>query len=114
MKILLDNNLSFRLSTLLAKQLPVMAHVTDFGLDRADDLTIWDFAWKDKWHIMTKDQDFHALQQLKGFPPKIIWLRCGNLSTNHLAELLITASKDIQEFLTQEAPGLLEILPKES
>ena len=38
--------------------------------------------------ILTKDQDFYQLLSQFGPPPQIIWLTCGNTSTNHLCKLL--------------------------
>lgn len=41
--------------------------------------------------IMTKDQDFYQLLAQYGPPPQIIWITCGNTSTQNLCKLLETA-----------------------
>ena len=37
---------------------------------------------------MTKDEDFHRLSVLHGPPPKVIWIRLGNCSTDEVIRLL--------------------------
>ena len=44
MRLLLDQNLSHRLKGPLDGVYPGIAHVRDFGLERADDSAVWDFA----------------------------------------------------------------------
>ena len=46
---------------------------------------------------------------LKGFPPKIIWLRTGNTSTNDIANSLNLKVDSIKEFLENPDIGILEI-----
>lgn len=38
--------------------------------------------------IVTKDADFSELGLIKGFPPKIIWIRRGNCSTREIETIL--------------------------
>lgn len=61
---------------------------------------------------MTFDSDFQDFSTLYGSPPKIIWLRAGNTSTNRIAELLIIkfiAIKDFSESDLQKEISILEI-----
>lgn len=44
MKLLLDENLSFRLVRALQPYFPESKHVKELGLSGADDLTIWEYA----------------------------------------------------------------------
>jgi len=44
--------------------------------------------------IVTYDSDFYDISLINGFPPKIIWIRTGNLTTNDIAQLL-TENKDV-------------------
>lgn len=60
----------------------------DVGLQRADDATIWEFAKSNGYAIGSKDNDFHQRSFLYGHPPKVIWLRLGNCSTEQVAETL--------------------------
>lgn len=41
MKLLLDQNLSWRIAGWIQDLFPASAHVRDFGLDRATDEQIW-------------------------------------------------------------------------
>jgi predicted nuclease of predicted toxin-antitoxin system len=38
--------------------------------------------------IVTKDADFSEFGVVKGFPPKIIWIRRGNCSTSDIETIL--------------------------
>jgi predicted nuclease of predicted toxin-antitoxin system len=58
--------------------------------------------------IVTKDNDFLDLLELKGFPPKVVLLKTGNNSSKALADLLINAKPTIEELENSEY-GLLEI-----
>jgi len=39
---------------------------------------------------------------INGHPPKIIWIRTGNLTTDDIAKLLISRKAVIDEFLSDE------------
>ena len=45
-----------------------------------------------------KDGDLHRLSLLKGAPPKVVWLRVGNASTNEIDRLLRDRSDVIEAF----------------
>ena len=65
----------------------------------AEDVTIWDFAKNNEYVIVTFDSDFYDISLLKGTPPKIIWIRFGNLTTNKIIELLETKHLAIRDFI---------------
>ena len=89
MKLLIDNNISYRLCSLLNKSIPGCKHVSDFNLDKnTDDSHIWNFAKENGFSILTKDNDFEAMSRLYGCPPKVIQLICGNKKTSELFEIL--------------------------
>jgi len=50
------------------------------------------------------------LTALNGFPPKIIWIRSGNLKTDEIADLLTKNQYSIQDFLKDENLGCFEIV----
>ena len=108
-KILCDQNLSPKLPGMLHNIFPNMKHVEDMQMDTASDYQIWDVAQREGWNILTKDGDFRSIQLLRGFPPKIIWLRCGNASTNSILSILTSHSQLIEEFLHQSQMGILQI-----
>jgi len=110
MKILLDANISWKLINKLRPVFGECAHVDQIGLNvPVDDTDIWNYALKNDYIIITKDQDFLNLLELKGFPPKIVLLRTGNNSSNGLMELLINKKLMIEDLINNKY-GLLEIV----
>lgn len=107
--ILVDNNLSYRVASILKATYKGIIHVSSVGLDTVDDLVLWAYATNNELSILTKDADFNHIQQLNGFPPKIIWIRSGNVSTKHVVRLLETRQLEIKRFLEDKELGLLEI-----
>jgi predicted nuclease of predicted toxin-antitoxin system len=87
-KLLFDQNLSHRLVARLTDLFPGSDHVRELGLASADDLTIWTFAKLSGHAIASKDGDFHQLSLLHGAPPKIVWMRVGNSSTDKIEQLM--------------------------
>jgi predicted nuclease of predicted toxin-antitoxin system len=98
MKLLFDQNLSPRLSRLLADIYADSMHVRDVGLRDADDLTIWLYAQAHGYAIVSKDSDFQQRSLLHGAPPKFIWLRVGNCTVSRIENLLRSYSAAIHTF----------------
>jgi predicted nuclease of predicted toxin-antitoxin system len=111
MKLLLDQNISFRLVRLLSEYFPFVTHVKEENLTNASDLDIRKWADENGCLIVTYDDDFNKYNHLYGPPPKIIWIRKGNLSNDALAQLLINARDKIELFsATALQIGVLEII----
>jgi predicted nuclease of predicted toxin-antitoxin system len=108
-KLLLDENLSPRLSGSLSDLYPECVHVREVGLATASDDIVWQFAAEHGYVIVTKDADFNHRAFLLGAPPKVIWLRVGNACTADVAERLRRHGSEIAEFLQDEAAALLAI-----
>jgi predicted nuclease of predicted toxin-antitoxin system len=98
MKFLIDNNLSFKLVQPLQDLFPGTAHVRDSLSVNTDDLTIWNFAKQNDFVVLTKDNDFDERSQLEGCPPKLVHLICGNKTTLHILNLIISRKEDIEQF----------------
>jgi predicted nuclease of predicted toxin-antitoxin system len=107
MSLLFDHNLSVRLIARLADLFPQATHVTLVGLDRATDSVVWAYAQSHNLAIVTKDSDFSDLSVLRGFPPKVIWLRLGNCTTTQIEALLRRQAVTIQDFLIDQTVGTL-------
>ncbi|BAY39298.1 hypothetical protein NIES2111_36720 [Nostoc sp. NIES-2111] len=88
MRLLFDHNLSPRLTDRLADIYPNSQHLYLLGLDQEDDLVIWEYALNNGFTVVTRDADFNELSIIRGFPPKVIWIRRGNCSTNQIEEIL--------------------------
>lgn len=106
--LLFDQNLSYKLCSLLAPVFPASQHVRDAGLSNASDPEVWNFAAANGLIIVSKDQDFRQRALLFGPPPKCIWIRLGNCSTSDVAALLAKRAQAILEF--QQSPAGLLIL----
>ncbi|HRD80765.1 MAG TPA: DUF5615 family PIN-like protein [Saprospiraceae bacterium] len=110
MKILLDANISWRLVRRLSAEFSVVEHVTRTGLPiPADDLQIWNWALANGFTIISNDEDFANLLLLRGYPPKVVLLRKGNLTTDQVAAILIARKSDIEALENSAHYGLLEI-----
>jgi predicted nuclease of predicted toxin-antitoxin system len=109
LKLLLDQNLSRGLLPDLEPHFPGSSHVQLAGLETATDLALWEHARAQGYSIVTKDVDFLELQLLRGFPPKVLWLNCGNLSNAALRQRLLSRIAEIHAFLASGDQGVLEI-----
>ena len=109
MKLLFDENISYRIVKKIEKLFPESAHVSNFNLLKFSDFKIWNFAKKNKFTIVTNDSDFNDILNFYNFPPKIIWLKIGNSPTNKIFEKLEANFDLIVEFLNDKEKGLLII-----
>jgi len=111
MKLLLDANLSWRLSNKLKVHFEDCLHVDYIGLTvPAKDIDIWNYALANDLIIVTNDDDFLNLANVKGFPPKVVLLRTGNQSNAFLGQLLIKHKEDIGGLFDSTEYGFLEII----
>ncbi len=107
---LLDENLSWRLIKKLQLNFGVVKHINEFSNQKVlSDLEIWKICLNKNFTIITIDEDFEDISVLRGFPPKVIIIRRQNLSSNQIAELLLTNTNSITEFLNENVNGILEI-----
>jgi predicted nuclease of predicted toxin-antitoxin system len=106
-KLLLDQNLSPRLVQRLADLYPEMDHIRNHGLARAGDETVWEYARRHEYIIVTKDTDFHQRSFLYGHPPKVIWLAVGNSSTEDVEGVLRREADRIRRFAADQEKSVL-------
>lgn len=109
MKLLFDQNLSYRLVHALREEYPDSQHVREVGLGEADDETVWHYAAQRGFALITKDADFHQRSFLFGHPPKVVWIRCGNCSTSIIEQLLRTHHIHLTQFATNSEGAFLVI-----
>lgn len=102
MKLLFDQNISYRIINKIIEKFPQAKHVSNFKLNDREDINIWEFARNENYVIVTFDSDYYDISLINGCPPKIIWLRTGNLSTNDLAALILVNSEMIISFIMHE------------
>ncbi|MEI7982271.1 MAG: DUF5615 family PIN-like protein [Bacteroidota bacterium] len=107
MKLLFDQNISYKVVRGLSKIFPDAKQVRELHLENATDHRIWEYAKKEGYTIVTFDSDFFDLTLLSGIPPKVIWLRFGNTSTDTLIKILQENQNLIREFI--ENPDYNEV-----
>ena len=109
MKLLLDQNLSFRFLEQISARFPGSTQTRVAGLDEASDQQIWEYAKRNDLTIVTKDMDFYELALARGVPPKIVWLRCGNVSNRYLLAMLLKCADTITSFIDDPESICLEL-----
>jgi len=110
MKLLLDANISWRLTPVLAEHFGECVHVNKTELPKpAKDIEIWNYASKNGYIIITQDSDFLHLFETKGFPPKVILLRVGNIDRKTTEKILLQSKPSILDLENGDF-GLLEII----
>ena len=109
MKLFFDQNLSFKLCRLLADLFPESSQVSLVGLAEAEDAVVWHHARANGFVMVSQDSDFADMAALYGPPPKVIWLRCGNLPTNEVERLLRNHAPAIVAFEQDSAAACLEV-----
>ena len=107
-RLIIDENISWRLKKLLPKW-DILPYNEIHKGKRLTDATIWQFAKSNNYLVLTFDEDFSELQNLYGFPPKIIWLRTGNISTTEIADFLNDLENEIINFINDKDLGIYEI-----
>jgi len=108
-KLLFDHNLSPALVNRLQDLYPNSNHVYRLGLDQIPDIEVWEYARKEGFLIVTKDADFSDICLLRGFPPKIIWIRRGNCKTADIEKILRSHNNDIEELNNDKIAGMLTL-----
>lgn len=109
MKLLFDHNLSPRLVDRLTDIYPGARHIYLLGLDRALDDVVWNYAHEEGYVIVTCDVDFSELSVVRGFPPKVVWIRRGNCSTREIEEMLRLHSEAIKSLDEDPNLGILAL-----
>jgi predicted nuclease of predicted toxin-antitoxin system len=109
MNLLLDQNLSFKLVKVLTDVFASVKHVRALDLTESDDITIWEYAKRNGFLVVSQDADFAEMAALHGPPPKIVWLRCGNQPTAVIATLLREHAEHIAAFQKDPESACIEI-----
>lgn len=110
MKLLFDQNLSYKLLAKVSELFPNSAHVAALDLDKASDREVWEYAKVNAFTIVTKDSDFNDLSIYHGFPPHIIWLRIGNGSVERTLSVLLNNANQIKKILESNKTGIVEVI----
>jgi len=87
-KILIDNQLPLGLVFWLQERGLEALHVRSIQMNQSLDLEIWNKASSENWIILTKDEDFALLSEIKTDPIQVVWLRFGNTRKKELLSRL--------------------------
>lgn len=68
---------------------------------------MWEHAATHGSGLITRDEDFHRLSVVRGFPPKVVWIRSGNCSTADVVRLLETYRDAVAAFVAREDAAFL-------
>lgn len=110
MKLLFDQNISHKIVKQVESEFPDSKQIRHVGLEDASDVVIFDYAKRHGYAVVTFDSDFVDLNVVRGIPPKIIWLKTGNLTTKSISELLRNNLSFIHDFLESTEEEILEII----
>ncbi|MFN0301338.1 MAG: DUF5615 family PIN-like protein [Burkholderiales bacterium] len=94
---------------ILATEFPGSMHVHTAGLGETSDAAIWAYARSHGFVIASKDSDFFEMSVLLGAPPKLMWIRRGNCTTNQIAELMRANREVIDSLATHETARFLAL-----
>jgi len=108
-KLLFDQNLSYKLVQRLADLFPGSVHVHEAGLIAVDDSLVWEYARDNDLIIVSKDSDFHQRSFLYGYPPKVVWIGLGNCSTADVERALRRNFDTIKAFREDEHASFLSL-----
>ena len=73
------------------------------------DAEVWSYAQDNDFAIVSKDSDFANLAFLHGQPPKLVYVRIGNCSTDQIAEILMRSQSTISAFLNDPIEAVLTL-----
>lgn len=108
MRFLIDTNLPPVLAKWLAGQGHEAQHVTELGMEAAQDRAIWQAAANSGAVIVTKDEDFALLKAANSAGPGVVWIRIGNAVRRVLLQRLAAAWPSVIARL-EEGHGIVEV-----
>jgi predicted nuclease of predicted toxin-antitoxin system len=111
-KLLFDHHLSPSLVDRLADLFPHSEHVWNLNLHSVPDEAVWLFAREHDFTVVSKDADFSEISMRFGYPPKLIWLRIKNWSTDQVEELIRSRYPRIVELPGAIDRGILVLFKK--
>ncbi|TAF98973.1 MAG: hypothetical protein EAZ44_10800 [Cytophagia bacterium] len=109
MKLLLDQNISFKIMKRLEGLFSEIIHVGRLGLGQTDDGMIWQFAYVNDYIVVTFDDYFEERNLISGNPIKVVKLIFNDTSTDNIAQKLLDNYENIKNFYYHNDYTCLEI-----
>jgi predicted nuclease of predicted toxin-antitoxin system len=110
MKLLLDQNFSYKLLKPLSKIYEEVAQISRIGMGQTSDSMIWQHALTNEYTIVSRDAYFAEKNALTGYPIKVIWVKCQDISTENILNILTDQYEAIMQFYHDEAKFCLELI----
>ena len=111
MKLLFDQNLSPSLVKRLADLFPKAATLNSPDSPETTIVSIWEYCLQNVFVVVSKDNDFGFLATERGAPPKAIWIRLGNCTTDEVETAIRRDIDVIRTFGEDAEAALLIVLP---
>ena len=110
MRLLLDENISWRLAAYLRPHCTALLHVRDIQLDNSPDTSIWRYARQHGYDVLTKDEDFLRLVLAEGFPPRVVAVQNAQVPVKELAAFLLARLPQLASFSGEQTEfGFLQL-----
>jgi len=110
MRLLLDENIFWRLAAYLRPYCAAVLHVRDIQLDNSPDASIWRYARQHSYDLLTKDEDFLRLVLAEGFPSRVVAVQNAQVPVAKLVEFLLAQMPQIESFLGEQTEfGFLQL-----
>jgi predicted nuclease of predicted toxin-antitoxin system len=110
MKLLLDQNISYKAVKKLINYYPEVTQVGRLGMAQTEDAMIWQYALVNNYIIVTFDAYFQERNLISGNPVKVIWLRVENTATENITRILVNNFALVQQFYEDDNYSCLELL----
>lgn len=112
MRLLFDENLSPQLAASFQHEFPGSTHVHLVGLGSALDDEVWNYARENGFTVVTKDADYHERSLIGGYPPKVVWVRLGNVTTVQIERALREQVEAIRRLGEDKELAVLVVSPR--
>jgi predicted nuclease of predicted toxin-antitoxin system len=110
MKLLLDQNISYKLIKPLLQLYEDVVQISRLGMGQTSDSMVWQYALTHEYTIVTYDAYFPERNALTGYPIKVLWLKCEDTSTENILRLLSENYDAILQFHEDNKKNCLEII----
>lgn len=112
MRLLFDENLSPQLAAIFQHEFSGSTHVHLVGLGSALDDEVWNYARENGFTVVTKDADYHERSLIGGYPPKVVWVRLGNVTTAQIERALREQAEAIRRLEEDKELAVLVVSPR--
>ena len=102
-RLLIDENLPFSLGVRLGVDYIHASRIAE----QATDTLLWQTARENDWIVLTRDTDFFDRLLRHGVPPRVIWIRLGNVRKSDLLRIVEERWPAIQQLV--QANDLIEV-----